>query len=267
MYVFVQPSASDTPSLGAPLVMTIANKCRAPQVFQRIWSGRVTTERRAWELLSFVDQIHLWGVTDFRDRGLQHLKTWHEFVRKCYFNDVFYLRETPNTGHYIGEDVMLFKVPPSCEVLADWTKYATEDARVTYKDRLYIHLQRAAAQLKGSFVKNEFPNFMACGIDSCGGMAAGNPGYPTATVDEAITHCREVHGMDDEAIAGLVAQYGQMPRLERPRPTTKSKSPAAASDALVNESSRKRGPEGWTANEIRALKRRGGLDGIELREF
>ncbi|KAK4222882.1 hypothetical protein QBC38DRAFT_518197 [Podospora fimiseda] len=29
-------------------------------LFQRIWSGRISTERKAWELLSIIDQIHEW---------------------------------------------------------------------------------------------------------------------------------------------------------------------------------------------------------------
>ncbi|EXL93051.1 hypothetical protein FOIG_13938 [Fusarium odoratissimum NRRL 54006] len=56
--------------------------------FQRIWSGRVSTERRAWELLSLIDQIHLWGVTVFRDFVIRHLKPWHEFGKRCYVNDI-----------------------------------------------------------------------------------------------------------------------------------------------------------------------------------
>ncbi|KAH7165369.1 hypothetical protein EDB81DRAFT_917353, partial [Dactylonectria macrodidyma] len=53
-------------------------------VFQRVWSGRVVTERSAWELLSLVDQIHQWGVNQFRTFVTRHLKAWHEFCSECY---------------------------------------------------------------------------------------------------------------------------------------------------------------------------------------
>ncbi|KAK0619141.1 hypothetical protein B0T14DRAFT_429225 [Immersiella caudata] len=53
-------------------------------IFQRLWSARVVTERKAWELLSLVDQIHEWGVTHFRDRVIRHLRRWHDFSDASY---------------------------------------------------------------------------------------------------------------------------------------------------------------------------------------
>ncbi|KAF1808088.1 hypothetical protein P152DRAFT_371413, partial [Eremomyces bilateralis CBS 781.70] len=48
-------------------------------VFQRIWSGRIVTEMKAWELLSIVDQIHNWAISEHRAFVLGHLKSWQKF--------------------------------------------------------------------------------------------------------------------------------------------------------------------------------------------
>jgi hypothetical protein len=57
------------------------------QVFQRVWSARVTNERAAWELLSLVDQIYLWAITEFRTFVTEHLKPWHKFCDDNYLLD------------------------------------------------------------------------------------------------------------------------------------------------------------------------------------
>ncbi|OJJ78665.1 uncharacterized protein ASPGLDRAFT_1198086 [Aspergillus glaucus CBS 516.65] len=72
-------------------------------VFQRIWSDRVVTMRKAWELLSLVDQIHLWGVTYFRSSIIQCLKQWHEFSRMCYANDVMFLIRMLKTDRFMQD--------------------------------------------------------------------------------------------------------------------------------------------------------------------
>ncbi|KAM7204868.1 hypothetical protein V8F33_001457 [Rhypophila sp. PSN 637] len=70
-------------------------------IFQRLWSARVVTERKAWELLSLVDQIHDWGVTHFRDRVIRHLRPWHEFSDARYKKHAELLRDLPEP--YIDE--------------------------------------------------------------------------------------------------------------------------------------------------------------------
>ncbi|KAK0743853.1 hypothetical protein B0T18DRAFT_469430 [Schizothecium vesticola] len=93
----------------------------------RIWSGRVITERKAWELLSIVDQIHEWGVTAHRDFVIRHLKAWHEFGRRCYFHDA-------SAMHYIlcdgkdhdGRRVLRVDLPA-------WTQHLTTGARARFK--------------------------------------------------------------------------------------------------------------------------------------
>ncbi|KAH7127904.1 hypothetical protein B0J13DRAFT_564709 [Dactylonectria estremocensis] len=64
-------------------------------LFQRVWSDRVVTERSAWELLSLVDQIHQWGVNQFRSFVIKHLKAWHEFCSNCYGEDAELMSQLP----------------------------------------------------------------------------------------------------------------------------------------------------------------------------
>ena len=52
------------------------------QVFQRLRSGRIVNGRTAWELLSLIDQIHLWSITESRTFVLEHLRSWHTFCKE-----------------------------------------------------------------------------------------------------------------------------------------------------------------------------------------
>jgi hypothetical protein len=60
---------------------------RITQIFQRIWSDRVINERSAWKLLSLIDQIHLWAITEFRAFVIEHLRPWHKFCGENYLLD------------------------------------------------------------------------------------------------------------------------------------------------------------------------------------
>ncbi|KAK2604093.1 hypothetical protein N8I77_007051 [Diaporthe amygdali] len=173
-------------------------------VFQRIWSSRVTTERRAWELLSLVDQIHHWGVTDFRDFVMRHLRPWHDFVKKCYINDVSFVERIPETGEVIVDDELKFRVPAFCLLSPEWTKHFTNDACLRFEDRAWYHLHEAWTKYRG--VKTEdFPEFHSCLIGEC--RLLGNSGYPLASTEEGINHLREVHGADDAGIAKVVHAF------------------------------------------------------------
>ena len=56
-------------------------------LFRTIWSGSISTDRKAWELLYLVDQIHHWAKTRFRDFVIQHLKPWHKYCDENYLFD------------------------------------------------------------------------------------------------------------------------------------------------------------------------------------
>ncbi|KAB8214327.1 hypothetical protein BDV33DRAFT_196216 [Aspergillus novoparasiticus] len=97
-------------------------------IFQRIWSGRVVTLRKAWELLSFIDQIHLWGVTDFRNTIINRLNDWHEF---------------------------------------DWVKHLSEEARGKLRERVISYFHQACSRDLPDLTDN-WPAAITCLLDDCG---------------------------------------------------------------------------------------------------
>ncbi|KAI5921306.1 hypothetical protein F4810DRAFT_375050 [Camillea tinctor] len=156
-------------------------------VFQRIWSDRITTERKAWELLSFVDQIHLWGVTGHRDFVIQHLKEWHEFGRECYADDVHIMNQIPQVGKMVVGNTVQCMMPSF--PLPKWTEYFTEEARDDFESRSLGHIYEAFLTFWGDPM-HEFPGELHCQLDGC------RPGVLLETPDEVVKHLREVHPGD-----------------------------------------------------------------------
>lgn len=184
-------------------------------IFQRIWSARVVTERKAWELISLIDQIHLWGVTDHRDFVIQHLKPWHAFAEECYARDV------ENTLGYVDTSGCLdsktesqqWTVPSMCVRLPEWTQHFTDAFSARQK-----HMnERAAFHVKESFVKyqsdaearTEEPD----GISAVGHVCSIVEGceYKLESWEDFLTHALEVHGADDDTPLCL----GRMPDNNR----------------------------------------------------
>ncbi|EXM24013.1 hypothetical protein FOTG_08948 [Fusarium oxysporum f. sp. vasinfectum 25433] len=133
--------------------------------FQRIWSGRVSTERRAWELLSLIDQIHLWGVTVFRDFVIRHLKPWHEFGKRCYVNDIDFTTSSSDKRIRIFDesDIFCFKL---MQVIV-WKPEAKA-----------IHL---------------LPYFN-CIVGTC--SETHLVGYPLGSLEEVHAHLYDFHGVE-----------------------------------------------------------------------
>jgi hypothetical protein len=219
------------------------------QVFQRIWSSRVTTERSAWELLSFIDQIHQWGVTDFRDFVLRHLRPWNNFAKKCYLNDIAFTQSLPNTGKVMEDGKPKLVVPTSCLALPEWTKHFTRKARERFKDKIANHLYETWVTYREVRTK-EFPSLKACGMDKCSTLRGTS--YPLASVDELIIHLREFHGLDDERMAKCVQIWEETD--PHPLSARRIEMNNDAGNSTL-EQARKRGSTGET-NEKRASKRR-----------
>lgn len=117
------------------------------QIFQKIWSGRVTDRRTAWELLTLVDQIHLWAVTEFRTFVLEHLRPWHTFCDQNYLLDWDSIYDTS------AERKRKRKYSEDCDLpLPSWTNLLTELARRKIHVQAKKSLERAIEehqQLKG----------------------------------------------------------------------------------------------------------------------
>lgn len=133
---------------------------------------------------------------------MRHLRPWHDFVNKCYINDVDFMDHVPQTGKTIVDGEQRFMMPTPCMALPAWTKYVTDDARLKFRERAVCHLMEAWTKFRGVGTK-EFPYFLSCGIDDCGHLL-DDPGYPLTSVEECMAHLREIHGEDDEEIAKVV---------------------------------------------------------------
>ncbi|EIT80897.1 hypothetical protein Ao3042_02615 [Aspergillus oryzae 3.042] len=169
-------------------------------IFQRIWSGRVVTQRKAWELLSLVDQIHLWGVTDFRNSIINRLNDWHEFGRRCYANDVKFMFRKVGADRFTRDGKEYRPIPGVCLQLADWAKHLSEEARDKLRERVISYFHQACPRDLPDLTDN-WPAAITCLLDDCGPV--GTPGYPIQCKEEMAAHYREVHGKDDDVIADL----------------------------------------------------------------
>ena len=165
-------------------------------LFQRVWSGRVTTERKAWQLLAAIDQIHEWGVTTHRDFVIRHLRPWHEFGRRCYFHDASTMHE--RVGDFY-DSWAPGKMNPVLNVdLPEWTHLLDSDeARRKLELAAAKHLREAYRRYYRTKSldrqpRDRFPRHMfACLLDGCGPA----PGYPMSSPEEAARHYSEYHGM------------------------------------------------------------------------
>ncbi|VUC32087.1 unnamed protein product [Clonostachys rosea] len=156
-------------------------------VFQRIWSGRISSERKAWELLSIVDQIHEWGVTVHRDFVIRHLKPWHEFCKRSYVNDVQAMHSVLDQSVPWDGRVLRVRLPA-------WTKHLTTDAQSKLQkttDELFreaYRKYRPEARQKG----DSFSPLFSCILGSCGPF----PGYPMSSPEETVRHYRICHEIE-----------------------------------------------------------------------
>lgn len=191
-------------------------------------------------------------MTDFRDFVIRHLRPWHDFVKKCYINDVDFMEGIPETGQTIVDGrvdgSMRFTAPTACIILPEWTKHVTDDARLKFQERAADHLEEAWTRYRGIRPK-EIPDLQCCAMDGCGSFMS--PGYPLASIEEFMMHLREVHGADDEEIAEWVQDWEarnvlRLPSL--PFDTT------VAGELLTQRNSRKRGSV-ETVDNIRIFKR------------
>ncbi|KAF4429436.1 light induced alcohol dehydrogenase Bli-4 [Fusarium acutatum] len=164
--------------------------------FQRIWSGRVSTERRAWELLSLIDQIHLWGVTVFRDFVIRHLKPWHEFAKRCYVNDIDFTTASSDKRIRIFDESVRYWFPRPCNELAEWTRHFPPETQLRFRDALGHFLFQANAsycpETRGK--SDSFTSLFNCIIGTC--SKTHLVGYPLGSLEEVHAHLYDFHGVE-----------------------------------------------------------------------
>lgn len=157
------------------------------------------TMRKAWELLSLVDQIHLWGVTDFRSSITQYLKQWHEFSRMCYANDVMFLIKMLKTDRLIRDGKEYLLLPEASLQLADWVKHVSEETREKLRKRTVFHF-RESYRRDLPALGHSCPEIVCCLLEDRG--LAGDPEY-SLLKEEVIAHYREIHGPNNVLMGSL----------------------------------------------------------------
>lgn len=179
---------------------------------------------------------------------MRHLRPWHDFVKKCYINDVDFVEHVPETGRMTVDGEVKFVMPVSCLRLPEWTKHVTDDARLKFQERAAHHLGEAWTKYRELGTK-EFPFFTGCAIDECGSI--NDPGYPLTSTEECMMHLREVHGADDQEIAEVVHAWETKNALRYSSPPYNMN---VAGELLTPRDSRKRGPV-ETVDNVKVSKR------------
>lgn len=154
----------------------------------------MTTERTAWELLQIVDQIHIWGATDFRDFVIQHLRPWHEFGRRCYGNDIGYTHCHRHAGLVNVDGQVGWEILKECLELPGWTRHVTEDTRSNMQAKLEGHMRNAFVEYNANIRSggDDFGGRLYCIMDEC--RREGTLGYPLMGLREVLEHVHEFHG-------------------------------------------------------------------------
>lgn len=168
------------------------------KVFQRIWSGSITYQRSAWELLSLVDQIHVWAKTDFRTFVIDHLRPWHKFCDDNYLLDwdsVYGSGQQQKRKRDCREDQDL--------PLLQWTNLVSEPHRQKIQDMAKRSLKKAIKEyrlLKGERKAKQTKSlYIGCLRDECG---IHQNAYFTSS-EAWLEHLKSFHNIPDEELLQL----------------------------------------------------------------
>lgn len=163
------------------------------QVFQRIWSARVMDEKAAWQLISLVDQIHAWAITDFRTFVLEHLRPWHKFCNDNYLLDWNSAYDTSQELKWVracnhDEDVLL----------PNWVSLVKAPFQQKIQARAKSSLARAILEDslhkgKGKAIPQEFD--WSCNLDQC--SPSRERSYPA---EAFLNHLRDFHQIPEDEL-------------------------------------------------------------------
>jgi hypothetical protein len=166
------------------------------QIFQRIWSGHVTCEEKAFELLSLLDQIHMWAITEHRSFILDHLRAWHKNCDKnllLEWDSRFDLGDDKKRRRALNEAGELN--------LPKWVSYFSEPNQRNIQSRARRCLKQVLAeehQLKKKFDGDSIT--LACEADDCSHQMV--PSLPVI-----VHHYRAVHHMSERELAEIRAWF------------------------------------------------------------
>jgi hypothetical protein len=156
----------------------------------------VTNENHAYKLLSLLDQIHLWSITEYRSFVTEHLRAWHAACEQNYHLEW-------NSIYDLGDDTKRVRVlEASTELtLPNWIHYLGVPQKQKLQARAKASLQkellyRSARKGKALTPRTESP--LICLIDHCNTNAGGGYAY--------LEHLKEVHKWDSQNISAM--RYG-----------------------------------------------------------
>jgi hypothetical protein len=156
-----------------------------------VWSARVTNERAAWELLSLVDQIHLWAITEFRTFVTEHLKPWHKFCDDNYLLDwksVYDVKPELKRMRTFSADTDL--------PLPSWVKLLNDPIQRKVQARAQNSLAEALEKHRRRKGKGIESGWRCC-LDQC------SASEETYTSKAWLDHVRDLHHVPENQLAQL----------------------------------------------------------------
>lgn len=176
------------------ILQGIPQLTKAIQVFQRIWSARVTNERAAWELLSLIEQIHNWAITTFRTFVIEHLKPWHKFCDNNYLLDWKSVYDVKPELKQLrtcreGEDLLL----PS------WAQLLNEQMQRKLQERAKRSLEEAIEEdcSRKGIKRHVYECRGRCSEGKCSGS------QETYNIKAYLSHLRKVHRYSKEELDSI----------------------------------------------------------------
>jgi hypothetical protein len=146
-------------------------------------------------LLSLIDQIHLWAITEFRSFVLDHLKPWHKFCQDNYLLDW-------SSSYNVPEERKRLRTYNSHEDLAlpSWVKRMSDPFQQRLRERAKISLDKARAEHTDRKGKSrcEDESGWHCLMGEC-----ANSHDVTYTTEALLDHDRIVHGNSEKNLAVL----------------------------------------------------------------
>lgn len=147
-------------------------------------------ERTAWELLSLVEQIHLWAITEFRAFILEHLRAWHQFCEENYLLD----------WDSVYDNGRQLKRKRTCSEVEDfplpaWVDLVSEPIR-----------QRAQARAKNSLRKAMEPHRLRKGKAKCTEESESESGWH-CMLDECPRSQETTYGSNEAYLDHIRACY------------------------------------------------------------
>lgn len=186
-------------------------------MFHKVWSGHVVNGDVAWELLSLIDKIHLWALTEFRSFVLDHLRPWHEYCEKNYLLEW-------DSMYDLGDHTKRMRLGSQSQdlTLPKWAENFSGPTRQKIQDRAKLSLTNAVEERK--VAKGKSPDDEV--IEK--GWACGDCRIIVDSLEAFWDHLQSEHDYEDYRLAQIrwaYERYGVEQCLNRAKRGANSKGP------------------------------------------